>query len=319
MKKIMNQWKEEQSSKGRIFNIQKFSIDDGPGIRTLVFLKGCPLHCPWCSNPESQAVKAQVMYYLKKCRGCGKCMKICPKNCIMPDEQFGLLTDHSTCIGCGTCVDSCFFNARELLGKDYTEEELMQIILQDYDFYKNSGGGVTFSGGEVMMQPAFLLRMLRCCKEQGIHTAIETCGYAPWESFQDILPYTDLIFYDFKHFDSNKHKQYTGVDNRRIKDNLQRLNLMRANVIVRIPYIPGFNDGFVTMEKMITELRTMRTEKVEILPYHRIGKDKYVGLGKQYVYEDLKSLKADTISFVEDIGRNLGIEVTVRGLRKQKR
>ena len=298
---------------GRVFNVQKFSVDDGPGIRTLVFLKGCPLRCEWCSNPESQLSKPQVMYYPKKCRGCGKCIANCPQNCIRTDQAYGIITDHNLCIGCGKCEEMCLFNARKLMGKDMTVEELMDVVMDDYDFYRNSGGGVTFSGGEPLMQPDFLRDMLKACKENEIHTAVETCGYVSWESFEKVVKYLDLIFFDFKHYDCDVHKKFTGVGNEKIKENLKKLNEIFDNIVVRIPYIPGFNDGKDHMQKILEELEEIKINNVEVLPYHRIGRDKYRGLGMPYQYESIKSLQSRDIAFVEALGKRFGINIKIGG------
>ncbi len=303
---------------GAIFNIQRFSVDDGPGIRTLVFFKGCPLQCEWCSNPESQSMKPQVMYYPNKCKGCGICIEKCEAGCINADNLFGIITDHDCCIGCGACVDACYYGARELMGENVTVDELMNIIKKDYQFYENSNGGVTFSGGEPMMQAEFLREVLKECKEAGIHTAVETCGFSSWMNFKMNLEYIDLVFCDYKHCNDEKHQCYANKGNKLIKENIKKLSNEFNNLIVRIPYIPGFNSDDETLKQMIDNLVEMNVKKVEILPYHRIGSDKYKGLGRVFKYEDIKSLKVNEISYILDLFKDKKIEIKIGGKNNQK-
>ena len=205
-----------------IFDIERNSYVDGPGIRTTVFFKGCNLHCSWCHNPESQSPKPQMLVYKNKCTGCGKCKEKCP-NALKKCEL------------CGRCTLYCPHDARDICGKEYTVDEVMREILKDKLFYENSGGGVTFSGGECMLQIDFLEEILKACKENGIHTAVDTAGHVPYERFEQILPYTDLFLYDVKCFDSDKHKQYTGVENQLILKNLKfMIGLINAKHIMKL-------------------------------------------------------------------------------------
>ena len=255
--------------KATIFDIQRNSYVDGPGIRTTVFFKGCNLRCLWCHNPESQSPKPQMMFFKNKCTGCGKCKEKCP-NAL------------EKCELCGKCTIYCPHDAREICGKEYTVDEVMREILKDKIFYENSGGGVTFSGGECMLQIDFLEEILKACKENGIHTAVDTAGHVPYERFERILPYTDLFLYDIKCFDSEKHKQYTGVGNELILENLKRLLATDKSVWIRIPIIPTVNDT----EEEIRSIRSFllfcgTPEKVELLPYHAMGEHKYAAIGKK--------------------------------------
>ena len=215
--------------KATIFNIERNSYFDGPGIRTTVFFKGCNLRCAWCHNPESQSPKPQMMFFKNKCTGCGKCKEKCPNNLEL-------------CELCGKCTLYCPHDAREICGKEYTVDEVMRDILKDKAFYDNSGGGVTFSGGESMLQIDFLEELLKACKQNGIHTAIDTAGHVPYESFESVLPYTDLFLFDVKCYDSDKHKKYTGASNEQILSNLEKLLKTGISVWVRIPIIPTVND-----------------------------------------------------------------------------
>ncbi len=250
-----------------IFDIQRNSYVDGPGIRTTVFFKGCNLRCAWCHNPESQSALPQMMFYKNKCTGCGKCKEKCPNNL-------------ESCELCGKCTLYCPHDAREICGKEYTVDEVMREILKDKAFYENSGGGVTFSGGECMLQIDFLEEMLKRCKQNGIHTAVDTAGHVSYERFEQILPYTDLFLYDVKCFNSEKHKQYTGVGNELILDNLTNLLGTSKAVWVRIPIIPTVNDTVEEMQRINAFLGThKKPEKIELLPYHTMGEHKYSALG----------------------------------------
>lgn len=246
--------------KGKIFNIQRFSVSDGPGIRTTVFFKGCNLRCAWCHNPEGQKTETEWLIYKNKCIGCGRCENLTEK-----DTDF-----------------ICFQEARELCGKEYTLEEVMREILKDKAFYDNSGGGVTFSGGECMLQIEFLEEILKECKKHNIHTAVDTAGHVPFEYFERIFPYTDLFLYDVKCFGSEKHKRYTDVDNEVILENLTKLLATDKSVYIRIPVIEGINDSAEEMKRIKSFLDEHGVpENIELLPYHALGESKYEALGKK--------------------------------------
>ena len=254
---------------GMIFDIEHGSFVDGPGLRTTVFFKGCDLRCAWCHNPESQSAKPVRMYYADKCIHCGRCSAVCPS----PDH----------CILCGKCAAVCPISAVQLKGQTYTAGQIMEEILLDRDFY-GEDGGVTFSGGECMLQPDLLWELLILCKNEGIHTAVDTAGNQPFSVFERIIPFTDLFLYDIKAMDSENHRKWTGVGNERILENLKKLLGMKIPVWVRVPVIPGVND---TVEE-ITALREFflqngRPERIELLPYHRLGENKYPALGKNAV------------------------------------
>lgn len=249
---------------GIIFDIQRSSFVDGPGIRTTVFFKGCNLKCAWCHNPESQAFKPQIMFYKNKCTGCGRCV--------------GLTVDDRGFI--------CLNGAKEICGKEYTSDEVLREILKDKAFYDNSNGGVTFSGGECMLQLDFLCELLAKCKENDIHTAVDTAGNIPWEHFERVLKYTDLFLFDIKLFDAEKHKKYTGVDNKLILADLKKLFEAGANVCIRIPIIGGVNDSVEEMQRIASFLKPYRPTAVELLPYHDLGLHKYdaLDMAKQTFY-----------------------------------
>ena len=256
-------------SKGMIFDIQRNSFVDGPGIRTTVFFKGCNLHCAWCHNPESQAICPQLMVYADRCQDCGKCKAVCP---------YG----SESCRLCGKCVAACPHGARTICGREYTAEEVLAEVKKDMLFYKTSGGGVTFSGGECMLQMDFLAELLKKCKENGIHTAVDTAGNVPFFQFERILPDTDLFLYDIKLMDSQKHMQYTGQGNGQILENLKKLLMSGANVWVRIPVIAGVNDGAEEMQTIKAFLESCgKPEKIELLPCHAMAEYKYRAIGKE--------------------------------------
>jgi len=236
-----------------IFNIQRFSLHDGDGIRTTFFFKGCPLRCKWCHNPESWLAQPQTLFFQQKCRACA------------------------------TCQDTnCLYGARETAGKPYTTAQLISIAQRDSLFYQTSGGGVTLSGGEVMTQPAgFLLELVRGLKQKGINIAVDTCGHAPFEAFENVLPYVDTFLYDIKFADSARHLQFTGVGNELILANLQKLSDKGAKLEVRIPVIEGVNSDDVEMNKIMSFLANIRVKKVRLLPYHAFGSDKYTHLGME--------------------------------------
>ena len=252
---------------GNIFDVQKFSTIDGPGIRTTVFFKGCNLRCAWCHNPESQSYENELMFYKNKCIGCGKCLEKCPN---------GL----NACTLCGACTVYCPTRAREIVGKEWTVDEIFEEIDGDRIFYDTSGGGVTFSGGECMLQIDFLCALLKRCKENRISAAVDTAGHVPYEYFGRVIPFCDLFLYDVKCFDRDKHKEYIGVYNDLILNNLARLLRADTSIWVRVPIIPTVNDSVDEMKKIKDFIYSNGTpKKVELLPYHFMGEYKYDGLG----------------------------------------
>ncbi len=264
---------------GTIFNIQHYCVHDGPGVRTGVFFKGCPLRCRWCANPESNELRPQLMYDALKCIGCGYCVDACPTGAVLPTSG-PVKQDRSRCTGCGLCVTACRTSAREIAGRTVSADEVMKEIRMDALFY-GSDGGVTLTGGECLLQPDFALELLRRSKAEGIGTAIETSGYTQFETFERIAPYLDIALYDVKVMDGEKHRQYTGVSNERILENLRRLSAeLGIPVIARTPLIPGVNDDEANLRAMGTFLReqvpTLR--EVDLLPYHRLGEGKWAQL-----------------------------------------
>ena len=250
-----------------IFDIERNSFVDGPGIRTTVFFKGCNLKCVWCHNPESQDFKPQMMFYKDKCKDCGKCKQVCPYN-------------FQKCDLCGKCTFYCPVDARKVCGKEYTVDEVFDEIIKDKSYYDNSDGGVTFSGGECMLQVDFLKEILKKCKENGIHTAVDTCGFVSRESIDKVLPYTDLFLYDIKAIDEDVHIKCTGKSNIQILENLKYIDSKNKEIEIRIPYVPNFNDNQI--DKIAEFLKSLKNVKaVKVLPYHNYAGSKYLALGME--------------------------------------
>lgn len=256
--------------KATIFEIQRTSFVDGPGIRTTVFFKGCNLRCKWCHNPESQKPKPQLMYYRNKCVGCGKCIEVC---------KYKL----ESCDLCGECVKHCPHDARKICGREYTVDEIFSEVIKDKLFYETSGGGVTFSGGECMLQNDFLVQILKKCKESGINTAVDTAGDVPWKYFENVIPYIDIFLYDVKAVSENLHIEGTGVSNKRILYNLKRISENgRSKIIIRVPVITDFNSTDEEMKKIADFLSGINIQNVELLSYNPMAKYKYDALNMKF-------------------------------------
>lgn len=291
---------EGKEKRGVIFDLQRYSIHDGPGIRTTVFFKGCPLRCFWCQNPESQRNQPEILLSQDNCASCGRCVTVCP-TCASTLAEISSTIDRSRCVGCGKCVEVCPNKARTLVGRCVTVDEIMQEVMRDKKFYENSGGGVTLSGGEPMAQREFALSILQSCKKAGLHTVLDTCGYTPWASMREILKYIDLVLYDVKCMDRKKHHEATGKSNDVILANAKRV-AKHKNMRVRIPIIPDFNDS---VEEVKAILRFIRTElgliDIDLLPYNKLGESKHKRLGRTAVV--LQEKGEEQIRELEDIVR----------------
>jgi pyruvate formate lyase activating enzyme len=299
--------------KGLVFNIQRFSIQDGPGIRTTVFLKGCPLHCSWCSNPESIRSTPEIFLRVVKCIKCGKCQNECPEQAITVTKD-QIVVDWKKCNSCLKCTASCPSKAIELVGNSMTVNEVMEIVLKDAGYYRHSGGGITLSGGEPLAQWQFATSLLMEAKRKGLHTAIETAGCAEWAAFAGVLRYTNLVLYDLKHVDPARHFEATGIRNDRILENLKKvLSETKVPTWIRIPVIPKFNDSREFMEKVCEFILNLPRppEKVSLLPFHKFGAGKYQALGRAYEFEETPLISKEKIEEYKGIIESNGIKVNI--------
>lgn len=298
---------------GIVFNIMRYSIHDGPGIRTTVFFKGCPLKCEWCHNPESHKTEQQVVRYPNKCIGCGNCIKICPTGALYIEDN-NIVFDINKCDSCGECLNVCYSGSMEMVGKKMTVDEVMKEIEKDYSFYDESGGGVTFSGGEPLMQHKFLKELLIKCNNKGIHTAVDTCGYTKKEILTDLGNFIDLFLYDIKIIDDKKHIKYTGVSNKIILSNLKDLVKLGKRIFLRVPIIPGFNDDNESISHIAGFLSGLKSiEQINILPYHNIAMEKYKRLGKEYKLEKTIVPSEEEILGIKKLFESLGFKVKIGG------
>lgn len=296
----------EKSGAGLVFNIQKFSLNDGPGIRTVVFLKGCPLRCKWCANPESQSPRVQILWDADKCLRCGRCVKTCVNRAISLKDA-GIWVEHRACKGCGACVKGCPGEALNAEGEWKTVAEVVNICMQDADFYEESGGGVTLSGGEAMMQPAFSLALLKALKAKGIHTAMETTGFAAEGVFAEVIPYIDLLLFDIKHWDEEKHREGTGVPSQLILKNMKAAIGAGKEVLPRLPVIPGYNDSAADAEGFAKRLKEVGAARVQLLPFHQFGEKKYDMLNQSYAYADVPALHEEDLRRFRQVFLDRGI------------
>jgi pyruvate formate lyase activating enzyme len=297
-----------------VFNIERYGIEDGPGIRTVVFLKGCLLRCRWCANPESQEFFPQILVKNSICVSCGKCMAICPSKAVHLLPGFGYITDAGKCKLCGQCIENCYVNARCIMGKTYTQRELLKEIASDEKYFLSSGGGITYSGGEPLFYSKPIRNMVQETKRRGYTTLIETCGEVPLDNIREVADVVDYIYFDFKEINPQKHKELTGRDNRRILANLDWLcKNFHGQLSVRYPYIPFCNSADEDILGFLRYVRNLHTvSEIVFLPYHRLGLPKYLGLGRTYLMGDMKSLKISEMEHVKELADSLNMKIRIQ-------
>ena len=298
-----------ENLQGVIFDIQHYSIHDGPGIRTTVFLKGCPLRCLWCSNPESQSDRPEIMFDPSRCTRCGRCVEVCPHNVSVKQEnEIRILRE--LCQGCATCIESCPVEARRIAGSIREVKEVLQEVVKDRLFYENSGGGVTLSGGEPMSQPDFTGALLKQCKDKGIHTVLDTSGYVQAELWDRVLDYVDMVLYDLKQMDPQKHKEYTGVSNQLILANARKLASLKIPMVIRIPLIPGYNDTDENSESCARFIKELGITNVELLPFHKLCVSKYAKLQKEWKLNKVTPPAQERLEELQEIFTGQGLTCT---------
>jgi pyruvate formate lyase activating enzyme len=299
-------------TEGIVFDFKRYATDDGPGIRTTVFLKGCPLRCPWCHNPEGQISTPELIYRKKKCLECFECVEACPTRAL---THVGgqLLIDRRLCNLCGTCLKTCPADAVGVSGKTFSEVEVMKEVEKDRAFYEESSGGVTFSGGEPLMQVDFLDCLLEKCRKENIHTAVDTCGYSSRSNFAKIMSKVDVFLYDIKVMDDRIHKKYTGVSNKLILENLAELADKGKSILARFPVIPSINDDQTNISKTGEFLCKNGIENIHVLPYHRAGTEKYRSLGRKYKLNRVKSPSDRELRRIKRKLQAFGLKVRIGG------
>jgi pyruvate formate lyase activating enzyme len=300
-----------ETPRGLVRKINRYSVTDGPGIRSVVFLKGCPLRCVWCSSPQTWSLKQELIFFPRKCIGDRACVAACPEQALRFEESGTLHIDRKKCTLCGSCADACPSGALELIGEYMTVDQIVDMLLRDRHYYAKSGGGLTLSGGEPLFQIEFSVEVLRRARENGINTAVETTGYLDWEKFARSLPHTDLMLYDLKHMDDTAHREFTGVSNKKIHENLSRTVKEHPDVriVVCYPCIPGYNDSDDNISDMMIFMNELGIREIDIFAFHKLGMHEYEEMGIEYPLADRDVPEPEFITRVEERFRNNGFEI----------
>lgn len=296
-------------TKGIIFDIQRYSIHDGPGIRTIVFLKGCPLRCPWCSNPESQKAAPEIEYVRLNCILCRKCADVCPEKALTPSRE-EIVLDRTKCSMCGECIEVCPGGGMQLVGKSMTVGEVLQVVEKDRIFYDRSEGGITLSGGEPLLQHEFASALLESSHRRGLHTCIETTGSQSWENCRKVIQHTDVVLFDLKIWNPVSHLKTVGVSNEIVLENARKTVELGKEVIVRVAVIPGYNDDLENLHNIAAFARQIGVREIHLLPYHRMGEPKYGRLGRAYLLKEVKPHTREELA-------QMAAELTFHGVKIQ--
>jgi pyruvate formate lyase activating enzyme len=297
---------------GTVFDIAHWAGHDGPGIRSIVFLKGCPLRCIWCHSPESQHLGPELVYLENKCILCGRCVAACPNGARIAEDG-AVHTDRERCDQCGACAETCYSEALQLCGRTRSADDVIAEVAQDAVFYRNSGGGVTISGGEPLAQAAFATAIARGCHEQGIHVALETCGHVAWPALFGIAPHVDLFLYDLKIMDPERHRQHTGRSSARIHDNLTRLAALGADIQIRVPLIPGHTDDDDNLRAICHFTRDLGLQRIAFLPFNPATGAKYAWLGRDCALASREQQDDARLQAIRELGESFGLDVQMGG------
>jgi pyruvate formate lyase activating enzyme len=300
-------------NKRMVVDITRMTVHNGPGIRTLILFKGCPLHCIWCSTPESQKESPEIGFYPDRCIRCDDCLAACPRSAIAVRGNT-VAVDRELCDNCGQCASVCYSGALKLFGQEYTIEKLVREILRDEVIYKHSGGGVTLSGGEPFFRPEFLLILLKELKRNNISCGIDTCGFTDRQHIKAILPYVDFFLWDIKHMKNEKHTEYTGVSNELILDNMRFVSRENISLYLRLPVIPGYNDSKDNLLDLCYFAKTLSSlVEIDLLPLHHLGKSRYVALGREYPIDGIPLIKEEILRSMKRLVESTGLTCNIIG------